>query len=197
MKKISLICLALPLALIACNDQSKDSVEKADSSNKAKSDSVVYPKDTTKNGVLGVDESTASFMVNVADVGMTEVKLGQMAKDRGTSKRVRDFGAMMVEDHSKAGEELKNLAASKNVTLPKNIGDDHQKKIDELTKKTGKEFDREYMDMMEDGHEKTVRDFEMQDDNKNADVKAFVNKTLPTLKMHLDSAKAIKKAIKQ
>ena len=101
----------------------------------------------------------------------------------------------MVEDHSKAAGELKVLAKNKNVTLPSKIGDDHQKMIDDLEKKTGKDFDKAYMDMMEDGHEKTIRNFEGKTDNSDADVKAFVNKTLPTLRMHLDSAKAIKKAI--
>jgi putative membrane protein len=52
-----------------------------------------------------------------------------------SNKRVRDFGAMMIEDHSKAGEQLKSLAASKKVTLPKAISEDRQKKIDELRKK--------------------------------------------------------------
>jgi putative membrane protein len=199
MKKI-LWLLMMPLGMVACNNSASDSVEKADSVNEAKSDSGNNNANTSnnnnKNGVLGVDESTSSFMVHVADVGMTEVKLGEIAEKKATNKRVKAFARMMVDDHSKANEELKSLAASKNVTLPKTVGEDHQKKIDDLNKKTGKDFDRAYMDMMEDGHESTVKDFEGKTDNSDADVKAFVNKTLPTLRMHLDSAKAIKKAIK-
>jgi putative membrane protein len=199
MKKL-LWLLAIPFGLMACNNSASDSVEKADSINEAKSDSNNNKNNngdsSNRNGVLGVDEATSSFMVNVADVGMTEVKLGQIAEEKATNKRVKAFARMMVEDHSKANGELKSLAASKNVTLPKTIGEDHQKKIDDLNKKTGKDFDRAYMDMMEDGHESTVKDFEGKTDNSDADVKAFVNKTLPTLRMHLDSAKAIKKAIK-
>jgi putative membrane protein len=196
MKKISRLLAALPFVLLACNNAGKDSVEKADSANEAKSDSIDKKGTANKNGMVGVDESTASFMVNVADVGMTEVKLGEMAKEKAYNKRVKNFGAMMVEDHTKAGEELKSLAASKNVSLPKAISADRQKKIDELSKKNGKDFDMKYMDMMEDGHESTVKDFEGKSDNSDADVKAFVIKTLPTLRMHLDSAKAIKKAIR-
>jgi len=151
---------------------------------------------TKSNGVLAVDESTAKFLVNVADVSMTEVQLGQIAAEKASNQRVKDFGSMMVKDHSAANDELKTLAANKNVTLPGSISEEHQKKIDDLNKKTGKDFDKAYMDMMEDGHESTVKDFEKNNDNKDADVKAFVNKMLPTLKMHLDSAKAIKKALK-
>jgi putative membrane protein len=201
MKKKIFLYLAMPLSLLACNGgTNKDSVDKADSSNEVKSDSTSTSNtmDTTtkSNGVLAVDESTAKFLVNVADVSMTEVQLGQIAAEKASNQRVKDFGSMMVKDHSAANDELKTLAANKNVTLPGSISEEHQKKIDDLNKKTGKDFDKAYMDMMEDGHESTVKDFEKNNDNKDADVKAFVNKMLPTLKMHLDSAKAIKKALK-
>ena len=198
MKKKSLLLLALPFAIIACNNESKDSVEKADSTNEVKADTMNNLSDTTntnKGGTMAVDQSTADFMVKVADVGMTEVKLEQMAQDKGTNQRVKNFGSMMVKDHSQAGDELKRLARNKNVTLPATPGDDHQKKIDGLDKKTGKDFDKAYMSAMVGGHQSAVNDFEKNTDNKDPDVKAWVDKTLPTLKMHLDSAKAIKKAI--
>jgi len=183
--------LAFPIAFMACNNESSDSVSKADSANEAKSDN-----DTSKTKTLGVSESTASFMTGVADVGMTEVKLGQLAQDKAADARIKSFGQMMVNDHSKAGDELKSLAAQKNVTLPATIGDDHQKKYDDLSKKSGKDFDKAYINAMVDGHESAVSDFKKQTDNSDPDVKAWVNKTLPTLQMHLDTAKAIKKALK-
>jgi putative membrane protein len=68
--------------------------------------------------------------------------------------------------------------------------------MDDLNKKTGRDFEKAYMDMMEDGHASTVRDFEKNTDNSDADVNAFVNKILPTLKMHRDSAEVIKKALR-
>jgi putative membrane protein len=191
MKNKSLLILGLPLAIMACNnDTTSDSVEKADSANEAK-------MDTASNaGTIKVDESTADFMVKTADVGMTEVKLGQLAQNKATSQRVKDFAAMMVKDHSAGNDDLKSLASQKNVTLPSAIGDDHQKKMDDLAKKTGKDFDRAYMDMMVDGHQSAVNSFEKNKDNKDAEVNAFVNKVLPILRMHLDSAKAVKSSLK-
>jgi putative membrane protein len=196
MKKISFILLALPL-FFACNNGGKDSVESADSANEAKIDTTLANDTTTSaKTMIAVDEPTSSFMVKVADVGMTEVKLGHVAEAKSTNKRVKDFAAMMVKDHSAAGDELKSLASRKNVTLPTAVGDDHQKKIDDLSKKSGKDFDKAYIDAMVDGHQATVNDFEKASNNtKDPDVKAWVDKTLPTIKMHLDSAKAIKKAI--
>jgi len=199
MKKISFVLLALPF-VFACNNGSKDSVEKADSANEAKSDTTNNTDTSSKmstSGTMAVDQSTSDFMVKVADVGMTEVKLGGIAEQKAMNKRVKEFGAMMTRDHSKAGDESKSLARRKNVTLPEKVGDDHQKKIDDLNKKSGKDFDKAYIDMMVDGHQSTVDDFEKASNNtKDPDVKSWVDKTLPTLKMHLDSAKAIQKAIK-
>jgi len=202
MKKRAIVFLALPF-VFACNNSSNDSVQKADSANESKSDTStsMNTTDTTNKMSTGttmsVDQSTSEFMTKVSDVGMTEVKLGQMAQDKATSQRVKDFGAMMVKDHTAAGDELKNMARQKNVTLPETMSNDHQKKTDDLNKKTGKDFDKAYIKAMVDGHQSTVSDFEKASKNtKDADVKAWVDKTLPTLRMHLDSAKAIQKSLK-
>ncbi|MFL5741607.1 MAG: DUF4142 domain-containing protein [Flavisolibacter sp.] len=203
MKKKILVLLSIPAFLVACNNSSKDSVDKADSVNEAKADTTNgnnMNRDSMNNAgkpTLGVSESAAEFLVKVADVGKTEVILGQLAEQKASNKRVKEFGRMMVKDHSKANEELKGLAAKRNVTLPSKPGEDHQKKIDDLKSKSGKDFDKAYMDMMEDGHESTVREFENNRDISDTLVRSFVNKTLPTLRMHLDSAKAIKSAINQ
>jgi len=201
MKKRAIVFLALPF-VFACNNSSNDSVQKADSANESKSDTStsMTTTDTTNKmstTTMSVDKSTSEFMTKVADVGMTEVKLGQMAQEKGTNQRVKDFGAMMVKDHTAAGDELKSMARQKNVTLPETMSNDHQRKADDLNKKTGKDFDKSYIKAMVDGHQSTVNDFEKASkDTKDADVKAWVDKILPTLKMHLDSAKAIQKALK-
>jgi len=188
--------LVVPFLFMACNNGSSDSVSKADSTNEAKNDSSNTGDASKTSGALGVSESTASFMTTVADVSMAEVKLGQLAQDKGMNARIKAFGQMMINDHSKANDELKALAAKKNVTLPATIGADHQKKYDDLSKKSGKDFDKEYINAMVDGHQSAVDNFKNNTDNSDADVKEWVNKTLPTLQMHLDSAKAIKKALK-
>lgn len=188
--------LVVPFLFMACNNGSSDSVSKADSTNEAKNDSSNTGDASKMKGALGVSESTASFMTTVADVSMAEVKLGQLAQDKGMNARIKAFGQLMINDHSKANDELKALAAKKNVTLPATIGEDHQKKYDDLSKKSGKDFDKAYINAMVDGHQSAIDNFKNNTDNSDADVKEWVNKTLPTLQMHLDSAKAIKKAFK-
>ena len=190
MKKISFVLLALPLAF-ACNNGANDSVEKADSANEAK-------MDTSNNMTQGipVSENTSQFMVSAANGNMTEVNAGKLAEQKAQNSRVKNFGSMMVKDHTAANDELKSLANQKNVTLPSALGNDKQDAINDLNKETGKKFDKDFIDMMVRDHKKVIDDFQTADNNTNdADVKAWIEKTLPTLKMHLDSAQAIQNAI--
>ena len=103
----------------------------------------------------------------------------------------------MVKDHSKANEELKALAASKNITIPTTPGEKHQKHIDDLKNKKGADFDKDYIKMMVDDHEEDISKFEKEGNNGNdAQIKAFAAGKVPTLKHHLEMAKSINDAMK-
>lgn len=191
MKKRS-IAFALPFLILACNNEGKDSVEKADSANSEKLDS-----NSTTSQTLQTDEASSTFLVKAADGGMTEVRLGELAQQKATNKQVKDYGSMLIHDHSAANDKVKALAAQRNVTLPDAPGNEHQELIDKLAKRTGKDFDKSFMDAMTNDHEKDISMFKDASDKINdADVKSFVDNTLPTLQMHLDSAKAIRKSLK-
>ncbi|MET0391870.1 MAG: DUF4142 domain-containing protein [Chitinophagaceae bacterium] len=190
MKKSALFLLALPLAICACNNEGKDSVEKADSANQAKHE------DTLRNNIA-TDEATSDFLVRAADGGMAEVQLGELAQQKATNAAVKEFGAMMVQDHTAANNQVKALAAGRNVTLPASVSDEHKKKADDLSKKSGKDFDKAFMSAMVSDHEKTIDLFKSGAEKSNdPDVKTFANNTLPKLQHHLDSARAIQKAVK-
>ncbi len=104
---------------------------------------------------------------------------------------------MMVNDHTKAGDELAALAKTKNISLPLAPDADAKKAADDLAAKSGKDFDKAYINAMLDGHKKAVKLFEDASQNcKDPDLKAFATKTLPTLKMHLDSVQAIHDSMK-
>lgn len=168
----------------ACNNgaESTDSVEAAEDQNDAKN---VAPEDD------------AEFMVKAASGGMMEVEIGQMAQQKAQSQRVKDFGAMMVKDHTKANDELKALAATQNISIPGTLGEDHQKHVNDMGTKSGADFDKAYMSMMVDDHKKDISEFEDEaKDGKDASIKAFASNTVPTLKMHLDSAQAIHDQVK-
>ncbi len=195
MKKIALITMiALSVyTLQGCNNASKDSKETADSTNKT--------KDTTSNvaatGGIAVNADDAKFATTAASGGMAEVALGKLAQQISTNTQIKSFGAMMVTDHGKANDELMAIAKTKNITLPATIDADHQKKIDELSKKTGKDFDKAYVDAMIEGHKKTL-DL-MNNEAKSGvdpDLKAFAAKTGPTVQTHLDAINQIHNSMK-
>jgi putative membrane protein len=142
-------------------------------------------------------EDDAEWAVKAADGGMEEVALGKLAEKMGTNPKVKELGKMMVEDHTKANDELKALAAKKNITLPAAMSEERQKECDDLAKKTGADFDREYTKMMVDDHEDDIDKFQSEADHgKDADVKAWAAGKVPVLQHHLEMAKAARDAVK-
>lgn len=175
----------------ACNGN-KDSKASADSANTAKADTA--KKDSSASAV---DKDDAKFAVAAANGGMAEVELGTLAQQKSANAKVKDFGAMMVSDHSKANEEMKALAKSKGITLPTAISADEQKVKDDLSSKSGADFDKAYVNNMIDDHKNDIKEFEDATKNlKDPDLKAFAVKTLPTLKMHLDAIQKIHDSMK-
>ena len=160
-------------------------------------DSTEQAKDQNEENKT-VAEDDSKFVVTAASGGMMEVEAGQMAQQKGVSQRVKNFGAMMVRDHTQANNELKALAATKNIAVPTGLSEQHQKHINELREKSGKEFDAAYMSMMVDDHKEDVSLFESTSNKGNdADLKAFAAKTLPILRTHLDSAQAVNDGVKK
>jgi putative membrane protein len=194
MKKLSFfmtIALAA-LSVQSCN-RAKDSKATADSSNVAKDTA----KTTAAAGSMAVDENDSRFATTAAADGMAEVNAGKIAQQKAVNPRVKSFAAMMVADHSKANDALASLAKAKNITLPAAPDADAQKKADELSKKSGKGFDKAYVAAMVEGHKKAVKLFTDASQNcKDPDLKTFAVNTLPTLKMHLDSIQAIHDSMK-
>lgn len=132
------------------------------------------------------------FAMEAAQGGMAEVKLGQLAQDKGSSDAVKQFGKKMVDDHSKANDQLKGIAAKENLTLPTEIDAKDEAVYDRLSKLSGAEFDRAYARDMVRDHKKDVAEFQKEANNgKNDDIKNFASQTLPTLQEHLKMAEGL------
>jgi putative membrane protein len=122
--------------------------------------------------------------------GMMEVRLGKLAQERASSDKVKEFGERMIHDHSKANDELKDIAKNNDILLPDNIIPEQQKTLDELSRYNGHEFDEHYMRTMVQDHKADIKAFEdASRDAKNEHVRRWVRKTLPTLKQHLKLAR--------
>ena len=175
-------------AFQSCNNSHKDAKDAADSVNKVK-DTTTHAAET---GGIAVDKDDAKFATDAANGGMAEVELGKLALKKTHIASLRKFAQMMVDDHGKANDELKAIAQKKNITLPDAVDNDHRQKMADLEKKQGKDFDKAYVDVMIDGHKKTLDLMEKEaKDGKDTDLKTFAEKTAPTVKMHLEAIKRI------
>ena len=149
------------------------------------------------NAVSGATTSSPeSFMKDAAQGGQAEVKMGDLAAKNAKNPDRKKFAQMMVTDHGAAGKDLEELAKKKNFTLPTDIGS-HQATYDKLSKMTGDDFDRYYVEQMVQDHEADVKEFQKQAANSSdPDVKAFAAKVVPVVKKHLDAIKAIQAKMK-
>ncbi len=140
----------------------------------------------------GAEKAADAFMKEAAQGGLAEVELGRLAADKGSSDAVKKFGQRMVDDHGKANSELQTIAQQKNVALPTDLNAKDRALKAKLDKASGPAFDREYMKAMVQDHTKDVKTFQREAKTlKDADVKAFAEKTLPTLEEHLKLAKEV------
>jgi putative membrane protein len=147
------------------------------------------PQGEAKSAPAAAD---AMFIRTAAMDGMAEVEHGRLAATNATNDEVKQFGQRMVDDHSKAGDELKALASRKNVTVPTTLEGKHQAMQDKLSKMKGAAFDRAYMAHMVTAHQQAVALFQKEaSGGKDTDAKAWAAKTLPTLQEHLKMARGI------
>ena len=135
-----------------------------------------------------------NFILAAAQGGMTEVKLGDLAAQNGTRADVKEFGQMMVKDHSAINADLKALASQKGVTLPDSLDTKHQGMVDKLAALNGSAFDKAYISAMVKGHKMDAKAFKAESvATTDADIKSFVDKSLPVVEMHLEHIKTMKK----
>jgi putative membrane protein len=156
-----------------------------------------------KTGIMGAavllaasvavaDSPDSSFYKNAAEGGMSEVELGQLAQEKAVNPAVKEFGAMMVKDHTAANQKLKALAASKQVSLPDSPSMMQKASKTKLNLLSGDSFDKSYVKGMIDDHKQDIKEFEKEAaEGKDPQAKAFASATLPTLRKHLEKIQAV------
>jgi putative membrane protein len=196
MKKYFLI--AGLITITACKNTHKtDSKATVDTLNNMKDSVVDSSKSITKSLVMQVSHDDARFAVAAATGGKTEVELGRLATQNAGASAVKEFGSMMVKDHSAAGEKLKALAKAKGITLPDSLDESGFKIKARLLAKSGQDFDKAYVDDMIGDHQQDIKEFESAIPKlKDPELRAFAISTLPTLKMHLAAIQKIKQQMR-
>lgn len=204
-KLLSILFAGCICSFVACNssNSSKDSLDSAKNTNDSMmtdSNSMMKNDSSTMSTSMAagpVSKEDANWAATVANGNMTEIELSKVASDKATMPRLKTYASMIISDHTQAGDKLKQITATKNITLPAKLDDKSQRKLDDLNKKSGKDFDKAYTSDMVSDHKDAIDLFKKgSNDLKDADLKNFATQTLPTLQMHLDSINAIKHDMK-
>ncbi len=143
-----------------------------------------------------VSSNDRTFLKEAYDDGLAEVQLAELAKTKATNAEVKKLAEHMEVEHRKANAELKMLAGSKKVELPSTPASAAMSRQKQLERKEGADFDKAFVDLAISEHKTTIKEFEkVAKDTKDADVKAFAERTLPSLRAHLSRSEATQKSV--
>jgi putative membrane protein len=153
------------------------------------------PGTETRSGMPASNQPNVAdrnFARAAAAGGLAEVELGQLADRNGHSSEAREFGQRMVNDHSKANNQLKQIAAAANIPLPNAPGPEDQAMREHLDKMQGDAFDRDYIRGQITAHQETAQLFEYEiGSGQDVQLKTFASQTLPVIMQHLEMAQTI------
>jgi putative membrane protein len=145
-----------------------------------------------------VSKGDRSFIMDAANDSLAEIELGKVAQQNAASDDVKKFGQRMVDDHSKANQELMPIAQKLGVELPTAPQGKHARMVKDLSKKNGAKFDKDYVNDMVNDHKKAVKLFETKSKKAdNEELRQFAAKTLPTLQEHLKMAQDMQASMKK
>ncbi len=181
----SLLALSTALFMASCNTSPSDNNDEG-------RDTLTMEEYSAESMPMNnnVEMSDTAFIRQAGEGGLSEVTLAKLAKEKASDSQVKSFADQMLADHSKANDKLKAIANRKGYTVPTALPQDKQKVVDELSSKSGAEFDKAYVEQMVKDHENTVSLFTSAEGLvEDSDLSGFVREMLPTLEQHLMHAK--------
>jgi putative membrane protein len=151
-------------------------------------------------GTSGTFDGDMDFVEEHLEMGNAEVELGRIAQEQAMHPDVKAFAQTLVRDHQAAADELRRIANEANANVPATIDDEAREELtelrEEMAKLTGRDFDRRYIDEMIDDHQEAVDDLQDKAENaSHSEVRAWAARTLPTVRQHLERARALKETL--
>jgi putative membrane protein len=141
-------------------------------------------------------DSTAMFMAESAHSSHSEIGLSQLAMQKASNPRVKEYASMMVQDHNQGNQQLMQLANQKGMDVPKRPDEQHVKELAHLKSLSGPQFDQAYMSAMVADHAKLLSKFEDKAANaQDPDVRSWASSQVPILRRHLDQARQINQGL--
>ncbi|GAA4051566.1 hypothetical protein GCM10022409_43000 [Hymenobacter glaciei] len=141
------------------------------------------------NGPTGPHKDDNEFMMTAAHSDQNEIQQSKMALAKGVTGMAKEMANKMIADHSKSTADLKKIADKKGVKLPTDMDAEHKAMAPAMEKLSGKDFEAKYLAQMQADHQKTANTMMAHEKmTQDADLKAFIGKTLPVVQMHLGMA---------
>ena len=151
-----------------------------------------YARDPKSGPYYNFNPTDRDFVRSVGEANYAEIDSGRLALGKSTNDSVKKFARHMIDDHTQANSDLKEVCDKKGVTLPAAADDDHRKDLARMADLKGADFDRSYAAAMVSDHKKAVDLFEdLLKKGKDPDVRTYAEKTLPTLRKHLTMAEEL------
>jgi putative membrane protein len=142
------------------------------------------------------DHKDTSFIKEAAQSGQMEVQMGKLGTQNAQNQQVKQLAQRLEKDHSKANQELKQIAQTAGVTIQAPDSDKKDQHMSKLQNKSGAEFDKAYIEQALEHHQKDIRKYQQAlQDVKDPDLRAYIQKTLPVLREHLQLAKTAATAV--
>ena len=192
MRAIHIIITSTVLAVTACNESRRGNDSNVDEPrNEAAAEA-------NQDKFAGQTQKDAEFTYEVVASNYGEIKLAELANQRSRNTEVKNLAQMLVTDHTTTLNELKTIAQAKAISIPVEERETAERKIDNLADKSGEDFDKEWTSEMLDMHEESISNFENRlESTEDAELKAYISKTLPVLKKHREELEALEENLKQ
>lgn len=178
--------LSLFFGTVSCKDESKtDSKEVAEEQNEE-----AFENNDDK-------EDDSEYLVAAAEIDLKEIELGKLAQEKGTHQEVKNFGKMLVDEHTKAYNELKTVAGAKQIAIPTTLTEKGEDKYEMLDKETGGDFDKKFVSKMVDGHQKAIDKMQKaSEDATDSEIRTWAASRLVAMQKHLEHAKSLEEKLK-
>lgn len=145
-----------------------------------------------------VEDKDSKALTEAASTSMLSMELSRMAEERAVTPEVKEFASELSKEHSEVKQELEGVAQRKQIALPQDVSDDHRDKIENVSEKTGLDFDKEYIDEMISAHKDKIDDFEnLSRESEDPEIREFAINTLPKLRMQLENAERVESQLQE
>ena len=184
--------IAAPLVLVSCNESRRGN----DSNLNEDRNEAAAESNTDK--FAGKKQKDANFVYEVIETNYNEIKLAELGSQKSRTPALKQIAETLQADHTSSLNELKTLAQAKAISVPVEETEASRRKMEDLAAESDEKFDRAWCEQMMELHDKTIEKFEKRlEDSEDAELKAFINKTLPVLKKHHEQLAAFSENVRK